>query len=93
MKKFLLILLASLLILSSCSTTEKAYSFVSSDGIRVFLRPVKLKGEVPVTLDITIPTDKSKIIGDATLNYSIITKRSAIKDIESICLVFSIDDG
>ena len=93
MKKFLLILLASLLILSSCSTTEKAYSFVSSDGIRVFLRPVKLSGEVPVTLDMTIPTDKSKIIGDATLNYSIITKRSAIKDIESICLVFSIDDG
>ena len=93
MKKILLILLSSLLILSSCSTTEKTYSFVSSDGIRVFLRPVKLKGEVPVTLDMTIPTEKSKIIGDATLNYSIIIARGTIKDIDSICLSFATDEG
>ena len=70
MKKIFLILLSFLLILSSCSTTERAYSFVSRDGIRVFLRPVKLKGEIPVVMDMTIPTEKSKIIGDATQLFS-----------------------
>ena len=79
MKKFFLILLSSLLVLSSCSTTERAYSFSSSDGIRVFLRPVKLKGELPVVLDLTIPTEKSKITGDATLNYSLYTKKGTIR--------------
>ena len=93
MKKFFLILLSSLLVLSSCSTTERAYSFSSSDGIRVFLRPVKLKGELPVVLDLTIPTEKSKITGDATLNYSLYTKKGTIKDIESLSISFSTDKG
>lgn len=93
MKKIFLILLSFLLILSSCSTTERAYSFVSRDGIRVFLRPVKLKGEIPVVMDMTIPTEKSKIIGDATLNYSLLAPKGTIKDVDSLSLFFSTDKG
>ena len=59
----------------------------------MFLRPVKLKGEIPVVMDMTIPTEKSKIIGDATLNYSLLAPKGTVKDVDSLSLFFSTDKG
>ena len=44
-------------------------------------------------MDMTIPTEKSKIIGDATLNYSLLAPKGTIKDVDSLSLFFSTDKG
>ena len=91
MKKALLIVLAVLFLLSSCAT-ERVYSFPSKDGLRVFLRPVELKGEYPLSLDISIPSEKSRLSGDAVLNYTVDGKKDYMKAVDSVSLSFFADD-
>ena len=87
MKKASFLLLALLLFLSSCAT-ERIYSFSSTEGMRVFLRPVELKGEYPVSLDLSIPSEKSRLSGDAILNYSVEGKKGSVRFMEELSLTF-----
>lgn len=93
MKKVLITLTLSVLLLISCVTGERSYTFSSSEGMKVFLRPVALKGERSVELDMTFSLDKSKISGDSILNYSVIEKKGSILDTSSLFLTFETDEG
>ena len=93
MKKVLITLTLSVFLIVSCITGERSYTFSSSEGMKVFLRPVALKGERSVELDMTFSLDKSKISGDSILNYSVIEKTGEMQDASSVVLSFITKSG
>lgn len=88
MKKIILILVIFLLI--SCATSN-VMSFRTTEGLRLFIKPITLNGEYDVNVDMNIPCDDFKISGDVVVNYSIFFPAGSEPNIKSAVLTFEVN--
>ena len=89
MKK-ILISVFLILFLVSCATSN-VMSFRTTEGLRLFIKPITLNGEYDVKADMNIPCDDFKISGDVVVNYSIFFPAGSEPNIKSAALVFDVN--
>ena len=89
MKK-ILISVFLILFLVSCATSN-VISFRTTEGLRLFIKPVTLNGEYDVKADINIPCDDFKISGDVVVNYSIFFPAGSEPNIKLAVLAFEVN--
>ncbi len=90
MKKTIISILITLL-LSSCATSG-VMTFTTPEGPRLFIRPVEMKGEYDVSIDINIPCTDFNVSGDSIVNYSVFFPAGSVKEIRTAVLEFSVSD-
>ena len=88
MKK-ILISVFLILFLVSCATSN-VMSFRTTEGLRLFIKPITLNGEYDVKADMNIPCDDFKISGDVVVNYSIFFPAGSEPNLKSAVLTFEV---